>query len=348
MKQTLGFLGRRQLAAICKALGSSREALANDVFDVMCESWAHRSVDEPSRVSDITDDHSPFEFSLAFDRKEPKLRLLVEAQGEHDDLESNWNAAWHLNERLESRFGASLERARAIRDLFQPEVPGLRFGLWHAVSVDREQPPFKAYFNPQAKGPHRANEIVAEALNRLGFSKAWQWLRSILSNSEQNRLIYFSLDLLDESSARVKVYVAHHAVNASTVESLMALGPGHEPGDAAGFCAALTGSIGPYSERPAITCMAFVAGHDEEPSSITLHVPVRSYVPHDAAAVHRIAHFLSPVDGQLFERCVKAIARRPLDAWSGLPTYASYRREEGSRRLTVYLSPEAYRARGHV
>jgi DMATS type aromatic prenyltransferase len=347
MKQ-LTFLarGQRKLIALCEALDMHTERNRFlEIFDVFSETWGSQSGQAPSFDSDITDDHSPFEFSLALEGGHPELRMLVEAQGQPATTISNWEASWRLNERLKHSFGASLERARQIEDLFRPEGDTDQFALWHAVCLKRGAPPdFKIYLNPQAKGEGQADKIVREALVRLGFSHAWDWIAAhALRRGSDDRVIYFSLDLSQGPRARVKIYVAHYAATANELESVMAGAPEYEEGDALRFCTAMTGRSGPYRARPIITCMAFVAADDTRPFSVTFHLPIRCYAESDRSALERICTFLSPADAVLYERAITAMAERRLEDGVGLQTYASFRRQGNRKRLTVYLSPELYK-----
>ena len=64
---TLGSLGQAQLRALGEALGLEHERDRNQaVFDLVSATWSERPVDAAPRPSDITDDNTPYEFSIAF------------------------------------------------------------------------------------------------------------------------------------------------------------------------------------------------------------------------------------------------------------------------------------------
>jgi hypothetical protein len=46
-----------------------------------------------------------------------------------------------------------------------------------------------------------------------------------------------------------------------------------------------------------------------------------------------------------YERCVRALATRPLPEEEGLHGWVSLQREQGQQRLTTYFHPRLYRAR---
>ena len=340
---TLRSLGRKQIDSLCRALGiveQTDRTLA--VFDIVSSTWGERITDRPMFTSDVTDDCSPYEFSVAFDGRGPELRLLAEAQGTRGTSREQWSAGWRLSEQIALRFKASLARARRIAPLFEPKSLGLTFALWHAASFGSTQPSFRMYFNPQARGRTYATQHVLAALETLGMGGAAAWLRDRFPQGEHNP-IYFSVDLSNSPTARCKVYLAHPGITADRLESLIVGYGGHQPGDVSSFCQTMTGTSGPWPSRPLLTCFAFREGNDL-PGTVTLHVPIRRYAPNDQIALERIASQLTAAEAVVYERGVRSLARRELDRSTGIQTYASLRREDGRRRLTVYLSPEAYSA----
>ncbi|HEX2689337.1 MAG TPA: tryptophan dimethylallyltransferase family protein [Kofleriaceae bacterium] len=338
---TLRSLGRRQIGRLCNALGIPEQTDRTlETFEILSSTWGDRGIDRPKFTSDITDDCSPYEFSVALDGQVPELRVLAEAQGMRGTSLEQWNAGWRLSEQLAQRFGISLARARRVAPLFEPDSLGLTFALWHAASFRPTKPAFRIYFNPQARGRSQAMTQVLAGLETLGMSRAAAWLKSRFSQGEHNPL-YFSVDLSDGPTARCKVYLAHPGITAERLERLIVGYGGHQPGDIGSFCESMTGTSGPWPNRPLLTCLAFREGCDE-PYTITLHVPIRCYAPNDQVALERITSQLTPKEALVYERAVHGLARRSLDKCAGIQTYASVRRENDRRRLTIYLSPEAY------
>jgi hypothetical protein len=341
-EQTFRAVAHTKLAALCNALGMSAQLSdAKQIFDLFGESWANRTPTCWHPASDITDDSSPFEFSVALEDGQPELRLLAEVQSPLATPMSNWAAAWQLTEQLGRIYGVSLARARAIADLFEPSAEHCVFGLWHAACIRLGcAPTLKLYLNPRARGEALVDASMEEAFARLGQPDSYAWLREhALLRGAKDRFAYLSIDLGDHADVRTKVYIAHHDAVASDVERVMAAVPSHVPGDAAMFCDAM--AQGPFYRRPLLTCMAFVAGKPE-PSTVTLHVPIRCYAANDQVVVERLRQILSETEADLHARAVRSMASRPLGAHAGLQTYTSFRRVEGRKRLTVYLSPEIY------
>lgn len=342
-QQTFRALGASRLAALCRASDFPVEpAIAG--MNALIGPWGDRSVGAAPRwPSDLSDDGAPIELSLAIEGTRAEPRLLVESQGSSGALADAWRAAQATNERLRALPGVSLDRLARVEALFEPNSADARFAMWHALWLRRGGAPlFKVYLDPAAHGPAAAEVLVQEALDRLGFVKAWHCVARQLRGRVADAPVYFSLDLAEDAQARVKIYLAHPGADAAEVDARMSLWPGHTRGDAVAFCRATTGRTGPFDRRPLLTTLSFTAGDDALPSATTLHVPVRCYVDDDAVAADNIAGALGPAAGAVYRRALAAIAARPLDAGVGLQTYASQQRRGDALRTTVYLATEAY------
>jgi DMATS type aromatic prenyltransferase len=347
--------GTARLQALCEAVGydATNTATVKRFFHFMSSPWGARRIGTtPPWKSDITDDHTPFELSLAIEDGRPEVRFLMEAQSAHgpSTLRSTWDEGLALSERLGEEFGVRLERLNQVKDLFEPVDPRARFALWHAFFVKAGRPDIKVYLNPAARGPEHANAVVQEALERLGFSGAWRCLSEQAMRSEgQDQILYFSLDLSAHRAARVKIYLAHRDITAEELESVMSLAKEYVPGEAWVFCQALKGHTGRVeTSRPVLTCLSFTSDDDERPSSVTLHVPVRCHVANDGQTMERIRFLLEPQGHTLLERAVRSLAHRRLDAGVGLIQWASMRRQGGKIRTTMYLATEAYGLTAHL
>lgn len=346
--QTFQEFGTARLQSLCTAVGydAAETETVKRFFTFMSSPWGSRRIGSaPLWTSDITDDHTPFELSLAIENGHPEVRFLMEAQSPHapSTLRSTWEDGLALTQRLNAEFGVPLDRFNRVKDLFEPVDPRARFALWHAFFLKDGRPDLKVYFNPAARGPERANEVVQQALERLGFSGAWRCVSEQAMRPGKDQILYFSLDLSAHRAARVKIYLAHRDITAEELEFVMSLAKEHVPGEAWVFCQALKGHTGPFqTSRPVLTCLSFTSDDDERPSSVTLHVPVRCYVRNDGETMERIRYLLEPQGHALLERAVRALAHRQLDAGVGLIQWASMRRQGGKIRTTVYLATEAY------
>lgn len=333
-----------KLGPLCNALGlsSQKTKQAIDLFDLMSAPWNQWAAGEtPPWRNDISDDGTPFEFSVAFDGARPALRMLVESQDGDPTPTSSWHAGLALAERLAHAGFADLSLLKEVQDLFAPGPQPARFSLWHA-SVLRESgsPLLKAYLNPQVLGAASAPLLVERALDRLDLGAAWDFLAPRVQDPRSgNELRYFAVDLDRPQEARVKIYVGR-SDSASAIEELASGSNNLRAGDVRSWLGKLTGREGPYDARPVLCCFSFTRGALRP--EVTLHVPVRSYVRHDGDAARRISDLLSADDSRTLERSLAAMARRPLSVARGLLTYASLRREANGLRTTVYLAPEVY------
>jgi hypothetical protein len=316
---------------------------AASVFEEISAAWGQRPVGSaPAWPSDITDDGTPFEFSVAFGSGSPRLRMLAEAQQAPFDVRSNWQAGLQLNTALQSMPHVDLTRFDRIADLFAPgEGRAARFALWHAAEFGDSQVILKAYVNPQIRGPGAAAGLIREALQRLECGHACDFVTELLGDHHaNNEAVYFSLDLNAAAGARVKIYIAHGQATAAAIEAQLSTCADYVPGDALAWIPALTGSKGPFTKRPILSCFAFAA--QSKKSAITLHIPTRCYVANDADAAARVSGLLSPVDRQELRELLTGFSGRPLDVGRSLITYVSLRREGADLRITMYLAPEAY------
>lgn len=317
-----------------------REARAMDVLRCMLGSWGYQRIGERHRwPSDISDDHSPYEFSLALIQGEPELRFLVEAQPEIPSTQACWDAGWALSEALEAEFGASLDRLRAVEDLYRPSEESKGFAMWHAACVRAKgDVDLKVYLNPQIRGEDAATSTIRETLRRLGIAAAGDWLPRA---RPADRIKYFSLDLARSTRSRIKIYTIHPQGSLQDIEDAVRSASSYVPGLAAEFCAHMAGGEGPFNGLPVQTCLAFVEG-SPIPEEATIHFPIRSYAPDDLTARERILSYLDDEDADVYRSVIDAFAHRPLHHGAGLQSYVSLRMQRGKHRLTIYLSTELY------
>jgi DMATS type aromatic prenyltransferase len=342
--------GAQKLRALCCALGfeENTESIVQ-LFRSFIYPWGETTIGEvPKWPSDITDDHTPFEFSIALSNNQPELRILIEAQGALPTLQSQREAGQALTERLVCDFGIDVERLRLIEDLFLPEEPEGLFSVWHAISLrPNREPEFKIYLNPQAQGEARAAAILEEALDRLGFRNVWSVIAEIAARRgpDKDEFKYFSLDLCGDKAARVKVYVQHHDATVEDLEIALSAASSYVKGDVTEFCQGMTGSEGTFSERPVFTCFSAIDGDHECPSAGTFYLPIRAYASNDEIARELTYGYLAKhnLASAIYQRSLQAFATRSLKDGKGMHSYISFRRERGCPRMSIYLAPEAYK-----
>jgi DMATS type aromatic prenyltransferase len=295
-------------------------------------------------VSLIGDDHSPFEYSLAFEGQRVELRLLLEAQGTPATPETNHAAALALNQRLVAAYGVDLGRFDLVKDLFLPDQPAPGFSLWHAVSLSEDgQAAFKIYVNPQARGRAQAFSVIEQTMLRLGFGKgSVAAIRRVMTREGVDELAYFSLDLSAGAGARAKVYVSHPRATPTELDEAFTVCATHRIGDVRDFCEAMAPQRTIFDSKPLMSCLSFVSGSDR-PKAVTLHLPIVHYVDSEAQTFNRVAAWLAlnGLNAEAYCNCLQAIGKRR-SAGKGLQSYASYRREPSGLRFTAYLSPELF------
>lgn len=348
MAQTLYDHGAGRLQALCAVLELDDKLPGiRALFQRMIAPWGAQTCAKPPRwASDVGDDHTPYELSVAFDEI-PELRILIEPLGEEPSLESNRERALEIHAWLARDFEIDLSRFEQVRDLFLPQAPQGAFSIWHGVSFRRGKPPaFKIYLNPQAQGATRAPSLVEEALSRLGLPRAWPHVTStaMRRGPALDELKYLSLDLSKSGDARVKVYVRHHRATIEELEMACSAALSYRAGDVTAFIQRMSGQEnGLLTGRPTATCLSFVGG-TEQPTEATHHFPVKGYAANDLVVAERVSSYLESrnLDAEIYRRSLRAFARSPLDGHAGVQSYASLRHPGGKPRVTVYLAPELH------
>ncbi|MDD9942282.1 MAG: tryptophan dimethylallyltransferase family protein [Myxococcales bacterium] len=346
--QSFRAVAERKLSSLTQGMELSGAQYQRTIaaLDKLTGSFAHEPVgDQPLWGSDIADDGSPVEISVAMADGRFDLRLLAETQSTQAGKHFGWDAALALNDRLQREAGADLSRFQKVADLFVPD-PRIapRFSLWHGAVVPEEGPTrYKLYLNPQVLGEALAPALTREMLERLDLQRAWTPVQNLLAvNGRTNQLFYASLDLVPGPSGRVKLYIAHHGVQASSLETQLAQFERYEAGHATQLVSSLSDHDGPFDQRPILTCLSFTEASDVP--AVTLHFPVRCYVQNDAELCTRLGTALAGEPFERLQRGIAAFAGRDLSAGRGLVSYVSSRgRAHGSdARTVVYLALELY------
>jgi DMATS type aromatic prenyltransferase len=343
---TYASVAAAQIGDLCESLGlGSHTADVRALFARVTRAWSHHPLDRgPLWASDLTDDHTPYEFSIAYRGDRPELRMLVEAQTPGGSLLDQWRAGMALQAELTSDLGASRERFDAICAGFAPTAGSRgRFALWHAVVFDPGGRHLaKAYLNPRIDGPSHAPQRVRSALHGAGLAHAWDTVARLLD--PHSELCYLSLDLTDDGG-RIKVYIAHPgATIASYAARLDALGA-TTARDAAALIGQFAGPDQRFEHRPLLTCLGFRS--DPAAPDVTTHVPVRSYVDSDQDSLDGIGAYLHPRAFARLTEAVRRLAGVPLRASRGRVSYVSRTRTPAGPRHTVYVAPLCHAAGGY-
>ena len=227
-------------------------------------------------ISDVSNDHSPLEYSLALSQRtgEAELRFLIEAQPEENNLASLQESTLALNDDIaeEYRSTTSMERFDMIKDLFFPHDAQGALAAWHSFATSKTLEKWKLYLNPLAQGKENAASITSQALIRLGLEQSWLLLKSIMSPEDQ--IIYFALGLGNTpEDAEVKVYVSHPGSSATQIALKHAqMDPNASVKDIEEFYRCMgAGSLGPYPGKPALSCFAFKNKDPTRPARTILY-----------------------------------------------------------------------------
>ncbi len=337
-----------RLSMLCEGAGfGSATSQVASTFRKLVEPWALRPVNyETEWVSDVADDNTPIEFSVAIADKTVEVRSLFETQADEPTLSAYREVGLAFQERLEREFGASLERFRKVQDLFLPSNMQGDFAIWNAVVFSKDgAPQFKAYLNPQAQGLNASEELVKEGLARLGLKDVWQTLQSsvLKRGSRVDEMKYFALDLMPGAESRVKVYVRHHDVTANDLELAASGAETYQEGETREFVQAMCGEVSLLHQRAAFTCSSFIEGCKERPKATTVYVPVCAYVENDADVLERVSQYLESIgsDSSRYQAIVRSFANRSLRVGVGMQPWVAFRRY-GGVRLSSYLATEAY------
>ncbi|MBB5157693.1 tryptophan dimethylallyltransferase family protein [Saccharopolyspora phatthalungensis] len=344
---TLGELTKSQLRNLCRVVGIDADEPVRLLGGVLGAADSRPLSEPPLWPSDVADDATPIEFSVQFDDNGARhLRILAETLPAHPGPAANLRAARNLIDDLADRYDLSLDRLRAVQDLFSGTDPQGKFSWWFSFIFDADgTPKFKMYFNPEVSGAEAAPALVAEAFERLGMADAYRTVsKYALQRGELDRLSFFALDLDHSRQSRVKLYIGHHAAQADDVEFAASAVPGIDPAQVREFCSLLAGDTPVFRGRPLISSYSFVEGDQDKPSNYSLYMPIRDYVRDDAVARERLQrhlrqHRISPA---LLDEVIAAVTDRELAANAGLLAHVSLRLSPNRTGTTVYVSSEAY------
>ncbi|MFV0137837.1 tryptophan dimethylallyltransferase family protein [Streptomyces sp. HMX87] len=350
---TLGAFTSGQLRRLCGVVGLS-DADAETYAQVLTDSLgpvAGRPLDlPPANRTFLSDDHTPVEFSLSFQRgADPALRVLVEPGCGAGSLAAAGRAGLATVRAMARRWRFSTAELDDLQDLFLPDSPRGTLALWCALELrPGGVPKVKVYLDPSASGPERAAATVREALRRLGHRHAAPAL------PEADGYPFFALDLGDWQEPRAKVYLRHDGLTAVRAGRLSRMDPGPAAAGIEGFFRTAAGAgsgDSRLSRRPGLTCHSFTDTAAAHPTGFTLHVPVRDYVRHDGEALARAVSALRRhgLDSGVLARSLAAVTERRPEDGVGLIAYLALAHQHGRPpRVTAYVSSEAYAVRPPV
>lgn len=350
----------RQLVRLSEAVGqdeATREKLLH-ALKFSGGEWAQhdipKTLDTSAWVSDVSNDHSPFEYSLALSQQtgEFELRFLIESQPKEKSLAALQESTSRLTDDIAAEYGptkVSVDRLNLVRDLFFPPDAEGMLASWHSFATSRTLEKWKIYLNPQASGRQNAFNVIRTALERLGLTSSWKLLENMMT--ENDYPIYFSLGLSpNPEDAEVKVYVAHPSASATQIaQKHVQMDPNSSVHAIELFYTAMAGgSPGPYRGKPGLSCFHFKNKDPSRPAARTVLYPMDSYVANDAEAQARIEAYMDAISApqlyrERYRNAISAVERRPLEAGRGIHSWVGMKEKvDGKRSNTFYLSAELF------
>jgi hypothetical protein len=311
------------------------------VYEDLTRSWGHRRISETPPWSALTDDCSPFEFSVAISKTGPELRMIVEAQSELASPSGYWGASMELSRHLEKVWVADLDRLKKVESLFEPNHDVWFVAAHGTVMWPTARPSFKIYLNPAARGPSLAPNLVEKALSCIGLLPSWVSLKRHLQDG--GTLHCLSLDLTSGVDACVKVYVRFPA---PTLDRLSRVLEAVDPDLARhinGFAAAVFGRSLNQLPRPALVAYNLRPGSCE-PGRLICQLASFPFAGTDLEVSDRVARFMdhSGLEAQPYRQAVRAMSEGLDHCDKGIHNYVSLQRDEAALRVTIYLCPRVY------
>ncbi|EHR63732.1 tryptophan dimethylallyltransferase family protein [Saccharomonospora cyanea] len=339
----------RQLRNLCDEAGfpPTDDTAVDMLRELLGAGGERRLSDGPSWPSDVADDATPVEFSVALDDTgENAVRVLGEVIAEKPSMAANVVAARRFLDSVSDRLEIPTDRFDAVQDLFLPEQPQGKFAFWYSLIFrPNAKPKLKVYFNPGARGEDRAAELVAEGFRRLGMDEAYDSATEhSVHRPGQDRFTFFAVDLDDSPTSRVKLYISHYSATVEEVVRASQAVDGLDVDSIRDFCRVLGGDTVSFDGRPLISSYSFVDADPKRPGNYSLYLPIRDYVADDAEARERVAEFLSGrgSDPAGLDRALRALTDRPLTEGRGLLAHVSLRLGRFGTGTTIYLSSEGY------
>ncbi|MFE7895996.1 tryptophan dimethylallyltransferase family protein [Streptomyces sp. NPDC057424] len=342
--------GLRHLGQVLE-LGPAFDASAEETVSVLFGGWGHRSTRGPAEPGQ-PGAPAPFEYSLVLsgDRVDVRLFYRPLAAAGTTTAEASWDAGRHTLAELERRGLAHLQRARDLGDHFRPRSGQASFGMCLAAStaaqgIDR----VKVYFDTFAAGTGQHQELIGQALHRLGHGPAWDWVRRHDPAGVAALMpAVFALDLQESADARVKFYTTVHERSAAELAartSALSDTAGRAAADfvehmAVDGSAALAGA----GLRPTL-CWSMTSRRPDRPDDATVYLPSNHYAPRREDITDRLRTALAP---GLFRRVERLVAQCAETAPAGGPEnpfhWVGTKLLRKEQTFTLYISAAAVEA----
>lgn len=336
--------GLRHLGHVL-GLGPAFDASAEETVSVLFGGGGHRSTRGPAEPGQPSAS-APFEYSLVLsgDRVDVRLFYRPLAAAGPTTAEASWDASRRTLAELERRGLAHLHRVKDLGDLFRPRSAQATFGTCLAASAAAQGiARVKVYFDTFAAGTGHHQELLGEALNRLGHGPAWTWVqRQDPAGVAALMPAVFALDLQESADARVKFYTTVHERSAAELAaraSALSDAAGRAAADfvermAVEGSAALAGA----GLRPTL-CWSMTSRRPDRPDDATLYLPSNRYAPSRKDITGRLRTALAPGLFRRVERLVSQCAETAPGDGPGNPFHwVGTKLLRNEQSLTFYLS----------
>jgi tryptophanase len=350
----------RQLTCLSEAVGQDEVTLKKLLYAFRfsggewCQNPIPQKLDRSAWISDVSNDHSPFEYSLALSQQTgaSELRFLIEAQPEENSVAALQKCTSRLTDDIAIEYGptkVSLNKLNLVRDLFFPPGGEGLLASWHSFATSKKLEKWKIYLSPLASGRQNAFNVTREALGRLGLTSSWKLLETILDGDDYP--VYFALGLSpNPEDAEVKIYVNHPNASAREIaQKHLKLDPSSSVHAIEQFYSVMAnGSPGPYRGKACASCFHFKNKDPSRPAARTIFYPMDDQAVNDAEAKERIEKYMDIISApqlyrERYRNAISAVQCRPLELGRGIHSWVSMKEKmDGTRSNTYYLSAELY------
>lgn len=289
--------------------------------------WADERIGtEPARPSYVADDGFLAEMSVNWSGRHPELRVLFDCadDGYHDA----------------SRLGPGQIGQLFVRNTDCPSSAP----VWHSVAWrPQSQIVHKTYFGLYGWPHSQRYAVVAEAMDRLGLTAAWDDTRRRVDDvSGQREIEFFAVDQVDEPDARVKIYYRNHGASVNEMNHIASVASCHDSDAALVAYQTLTGDR-PDAGEAALTCLAFRSGCSRATESTT-YLRLADLALNDRQAVGRTAALLRSegTDPSRLHYLATALVPEPLERSRGFLALVSYRAAGRRSDVTTYFRFPVY------
>lgn len=333
----------RQWRLACSALkvaGAEADA-ASSQLEAILEPWGQRLIGTrmlyPSYVSQ---DGFPAELSISWHHGQPEIRILFEALGAEPTALSSQIAARELTRRIGDLPGVELDTYLDIEELFVTDQPMEgRPTIWHSLAWRPGEPlHYKVYLNPQVRGVGLEEQVVKQALTRLGMGKAWAPIGEQYAKLAErgHHIEFFALDLKARSRSRAKVYFRHGPMHRAELGAVAAFADCHDAARAARVIERVYPEQNLVLNEP-MTCLAFRHGCDAAREA-NLYLRMPGATASDADAGRLIASVLESEGGGdplAYARLLETLAPCPPERATGLQELLTYRTKSSIEQADV-------------